>query len=82
MPKISVIIPVYQVEKYLDRCVRSVLDQTFKDFECILVDDGSTDKSGAKCDQYALENGNFSVIHKSKKTLNNSPYPASTVIHP
>ena len=72
MPKISVIIPVYQVEKYLDRCVRSVLDQTFKDFECILVDDGSTDKSGAKCDQYALENGNFSVIHKSNGGLSSA----------
>ena len=55
MPKISVIIPVYQVEKYLNRCIDSVLRQTFHDFECILVDDGSTDSSGSICDQYAQD---------------------------
>ena len=63
MPKISVIIPVYQVEKYLDRCVESVKKQTIQDYECILVDDGSTDHSGEMCDCYAQET-RFPVIHK------------------
>ena len=53
MPLFSVIIPVYNVEKYLDRCVQSVLTQPFKDLEAILVDDGSTDSSGKKCDVWA-----------------------------
>ena len=51
MPKISIIVPVYNVEKYLEKCVRSILAQTFTDFELILVDDGSPDSSGAMCDQ-------------------------------
>ncbi len=50
MPKISIIIPVYNVEKYLARCIDSVLAQTFKDFELILVNDGSADDSGKICD--------------------------------
>ncbi|MDU2472699.1 MAG: glycosyltransferase, partial [Enterococcus faecalis] len=53
MPKISIIVPVYNVEKYLEKCVRSILAQTFTDFELILVDDGSPDGSGAMCDQFA-----------------------------
>ena len=52
-PKISVIVPVYKVEKYLPECIESVLAQTFTDFELILVDDGSPDNSGAICDAYA-----------------------------
>ena len=52
MPKISVIVPVYNVEKYLHRCVDSILNQTFEDFELILVDDGSKDNSGKICDEY------------------------------
>lgn len=50
MPKISVIVPVYNVEKYLNRCVDSILNQTFTDFELILVDDGSPDNCGKICD--------------------------------
>lgn len=53
MPKFSIIVPVYNVEPYLVRCIESVLSQTFNDFELILVDDGSTDKSGDICDCYA-----------------------------
>ena len=64
MPKISVIVPVYNVEKYLHKCVDSVLAQTFTDFELILVDDGSTDNSGAICDDYATKNARVQVIHK------------------
>lgn len=52
-PKISVIVPVYKVEAYLPRCVESLLSQTYKDFEIILVDDGSPDTCPAMCDAYA-----------------------------
>lgn len=53
MPLFSIIIPVYNVEKYLNKCVDSVLNQTFTDFEVILVDDGSPDNCPAICDSYA-----------------------------
>ena len=53
MPQISVIVPVYRAEKFLHRCVDSVLGQTFRDFELILLDDGSPDGSGAISDDYA-----------------------------
>ncbi len=72
MPKISVIVPVYQVEAYLQRCVDSVMEQTFRDFECILVDDGSKDRSGILCDQYASEDPRFSVIHKKNGGLSSA----------
>ena len=52
-PKISVIVPVYNVEQYLPRCIDSILAQTFTDFELLLIDDGSTDNSGKICDEYA-----------------------------
>lgn len=64
MPKISVIVPVYNVEKYLRQCIDSILAQTFADFELILVDDGSPDKCGAICDEYAAEYPFVHVIHK------------------
>ena len=50
MAEVSIIVPVYQVEKYIRQCVDSILGQTFTDFELILVDDGSTDRSGEICD--------------------------------
>ena len=53
MPEISVIVPVYKVERFLSRCVDSILDQSFRDFELILVDDGSTDGSGVLCEALA-----------------------------
>ncbi len=64
MPMISLIIPVYKVEKYLPQCLDSVMAQSYADFECILVDDGSPDGSGAICDAYALKDARFRVIHK------------------
>ena len=62
--KISVIIPVYNVEKYLRQCLDSVINQTLKDIEIICVDDGSTDGSGAILDEYAANDGRIKVIHK------------------
>ncbi len=67
--KISVIIPVYNVEKYLPDCLESVINQTYKNLEIILIDDGSTDESGQICDYYALENDNIHVIHKKNGGL-------------
>ena len=63
-PKISVVIPVYNVERYLAECVDSVLEQTMGDFEIILVDDGATDSSGAMCDDYAARDPRVRVIHR------------------
>lgn len=65
IPKISVIVPVYNAEKYLRRCIESVLCQTFEDFELILVDDGSSDNSGRICDEYATIDDRIIVIHKA-----------------
>ena len=63
-PQISVIIPVYNIETYLPRCLNSILSQTFSDFEVLLIDDGSTDKSGIVCDEYALKDKRIRVLHK------------------
>lgn len=64
MPKVSIIVPVYKAEQYLHRCVNSILSQSFTDWECILVDDGSPDKSGAICDEYVAKDSRIQVIHK------------------
>lgn len=63
-PKISIIIPVYNAEKYLHKCVLSIINQSFKDFELILVDDGSADSSGILCDQLSLQDSRIKVYHK------------------
>lgn len=62
---ISVIIPVYNVEKYLDRCINSVLKQSYKNLEIILIDDGSADNSGMMCDECAKSDNRIKVIHKT-----------------
>ena len=64
-PLISIVIPVYNAEKTLERCVDSVLQQSFGDYEVILIDDGSEDRSGAICDQYALTGQRIHVVHQS-----------------
>lgn len=64
-PLISVIVPVYNAEAYLHRCVDSLLAQTFRDFEILLIDDGSPDKSGEICDQYAQKDARIRVFHKT-----------------
>lgn len=69
MSLISVIVPVYKVEKYLHRCVDSILDQTFDDFELILVDDGSPDNCGVICDEYAQKDNRVHVIHQKNGGL-------------
>ncbi len=65
--KISIIVPVYNVEKYLSRCVDSILRQTYTHFECILIDDGSPDRCGRICDEYAERDKRIVVIHQKNK---------------
>ena len=62
-PLVSVIIPVYKVEKYIERCLRSVMNQTYSRLEIIAVNDGSPDNSGEICDRLALEDGRIKVYH-------------------
>lgn len=70
--KISVIVPVYNVEAYLERCVESILKQTYSNLEILLVNDGSTDKSGELCDQLALRDQRIRVIHKENGGLSDA----------
>lgn len=60
----SIIVPVYNVEKYLDKCLASISEQTFKEFECIVVDDGSPDNSNDIIDRYVNKDQRFKVIHQ------------------
>lgn len=68
-PKVSVVIPVYNVEQYLARCIESVRRQTLRDIEIILVDDGSPDSSPQMCDEYAVQDSRIKVIHKKNAGL-------------
>ena len=68
-PKISVVIPVYNVESYLERCLESVVNQSLNDLQIILVDDGSPDGSAIICDNYAMKDSRIKVIHKSNGGL-------------
>ena len=63
-PNISIIVPVYNIEEYLPRCIESILNQTYNNLELILVDDGSKDKSGEICDAYAKKDNRVVVLHK------------------
>ena len=72
MLAVSVIVPIYNVEKYLNRCVDSILKQTFTYFELILVDDGSPDNCGKICDKYAKKEDRVTVIHKQNGGLSDA----------
>lgn len=71
-PQISIIVPVYNMEMYLKECLDSIKNQTFSDWECILVDDGSSDSSPAFCDEYATLDSRFKVIHQPNGGLSNA----------
>lgn len=72
MSKVSIIVPVYNVENYIKKCIDSIVNQTMEDIEIILVDDGSKDTSGNICDEYALKDGRISVIHKENGGLSDA----------
>ncbi len=72
MDLISVIVPVYKVEPYLDKCVQSIVEQTYRNLEIILVDDGSPDNCGAMCDAWARRDGRIKVIHKENGGLSDA----------
>lgn len=72
MPEISVIVPVYKIEPYIRECIESILNQTFTDFELILVDDGSPDKCPQICDEYARKDNRVIVIHKQNGGLSSA----------
>ncbi len=72
MDKISVIVPIYNVEQYLKKCVKSIQNQTYKNLEIILVDDGSPDNCGKMCDEFAKEDNRIKVIHKENGGLSDA----------
>lgn len=69
---VSVIIPVYQVEKYIRKCINSVINQTYQNIEILLIDDGSPDNSGRICDEYALKDNRVKVIHKKNEGVSSA----------
>ncbi|HEM2786480.1 TPA: glycosyltransferase family 2 protein [Streptococcus suis] len=71
-PLISIIVPVYNVETYLDQCIHSVLNQTYSNWELLLINDGSTDSSGSMCDDYARRDDRIRVIHKNNGGLSDA----------
>lgn len=72
MPKVSIIVPVYKVEKYLDRCIQSILNQIEKDWELLLIDDGSPDNSGIICERYASVDSRIIVYHKTNSGVSSA----------
>ena len=76
--KASIIIPVYNKEQYVEKCLRSALNQTFDDFEVIAVDDESTDQSGAICDRMAQEDPRLRVFHITNRRVSTSARSAGT----
>ena len=80
-PLISVIVPVYNVEKYLDQCMESIVAQSYRHLEILVVDDGSTDASGTMCDQWALRDQRIRVIHQNNGGLSAARNTALDVMH-
>lgn len=80
-PLISVIVPIYNVEKYLPRCVESILGQTYENLELILVDDGSTDRSGEICDTYLKKDKRIKVLHKANGGLSDARNAGIEIAH-
>ena len=81
MNKVSIILPIYNVEKYLEKCVKSVINQTYKNIEIILVDEGSKDSSGRICDELVESDNRIKVIHKKNGGLasaRNAGYEVAT----
>ena len=72
MEKISIIVPVYNIEEYIEKCVKSITKQTYKNLEIILVDDGSTDSAGKICDKLAEKDERIKVIHKKNGGLSSA----------
>ena len=64
MEKVTIVVPVYNTEKYLDECIKSIVNQTYENIEVILIDDGSKDKSPKICDKWAQKDSRIQVIHK------------------
>lgn len=69
MPKVSVVVPVYNVQQYVGKCLDSILAQTMKDFELLVIDDGATDQSGKICDEYSQKDSRVQVIHQKNQGL-------------
>ncbi|MBR3628081.1 MAG: glycosyltransferase family 2 protein [Elusimicrobia bacterium] len=80
MPKISVIVPTYNVEKYLSQCLDSILNQTFKDFECICINDGSTDNSLSILQKYASKDNRIKIINQENKGLSGARNAALKIV--
>lgn len=78
---VSIIVPVYNVEKYLDKCVNSLMNQSYKNIEILLIDDGSTDTSGVCCDTYAQLDQRIVVIHQRNKGLSGARNTALDIAH-
>ena len=72
MNKISIIIPIYNVEQYLPQCLDSIINQTYKNLEIILINDGSTDNSGKICDNYAKVDNRIHVFHKKNEGVSSA----------
>ena len=66
-PLISIVVPVFNVEKYVAECIKSIIDQTYENIQIILVDDGSTDRSGEICDNFAASDKRIEVIHQDNQ---------------
>lgn len=71
-PKISIIVPVYKAEKYIEKCINSILNQSFNNYELLLIDDGSPDNSGKICDEYAKKDSRIKVFHKKNEGVSSA----------